>query len=185
MNNPVKTNTFLSTKQLVLIGLITAITCILAPLSIPLPFSPVPVSLTNLVLFISVYLLGAKASTISCFIYLCLGAVGLPVFSGFSGGFGKIAGPTGGYLIGFLFLTLIAGMILERNPKSKLYAITGMLLGMIVTYLFGTLWLCKLLKVSFLQGLTIGVIPYLIFDAAKIAIACLIGPTLSKRINKI
>ena len=67
------------TRQITLIGLMTAITCILAPLSIPLPFSPVPISLTNLVIFISVFILGMKDATISFLIYLLLGAVGLPV----------------------------------------------------------------------------------------------------------
>ena len=68
------------TRQITLIGLMTAITCILAPLSIPLPFSPVPISLTNLVIFISVFILGMKDATISFLIYLLLGSVGLPAF---------------------------------------------------------------------------------------------------------
>lgn len=74
------------TRQITLIGLMTAITCILAPLSIPLPFSPVPISLTNLVIFISVFILGMKDATISFLIYLLLGAVGLPVFASFHAG---------------------------------------------------------------------------------------------------
>ena len=78
---------FLTTKQMTLIALMTALTCILGPLSIPLPFSPVPISFTNLVLYFSVFVLGTKFSTISYIVYLLIGLVGLPVFSGFSGGF--------------------------------------------------------------------------------------------------
>lgn len=100
---------FLTTKQMTLIALMTALTCILGPLSIPLPFSPVPISFTNLVLYFSVFVLGTKFSTISYIVYLLIGLVGLPVFSGFSGGPAKVAGPTGGYLVGFVFLTVIAG----------------------------------------------------------------------------
>ena len=97
------------TKFLTLTGLMTAVICIVGPLSLPLPASPVPVTLTNFAIYIAVYVLGLKAGTVSCLIYLCLGAAGLPVFSAFSGGIGKLAGPTGGYLIGFLFLALIQG----------------------------------------------------------------------------
>ena len=93
---------FLTTKQMTLIALMTALTCILGPLSIPLPFSPVPISFTNLVLYFSVFVLGTKFSTISYIVYLLIGLVGLPVFSGFSGGPAKVAGPTGGYLVGFV-----------------------------------------------------------------------------------
>ena len=92
---------------MVWVALFTAITCILAPLSIPIPISPVPITLTNLVLFISLYILSWKEALISYILYLLLGICGLPVFSGFSGGIGKLAGPTGGYLAGFIFLILI------------------------------------------------------------------------------
>lgn len=101
------------TRQITLIGLMTAITCILAPLSIPLPFSPVPISLTNLVIFISVFILGMKDATISFLIYLLLGSVGLPVFASFHAGLSVLAGPTGGYLIGFIFLALIQGFAMK------------------------------------------------------------------------
>ncbi len=74
------------TKELTLIGLMAAITCIAGPLSLPLPFSPVPVSLTNLAIYFSVYILGMKRGTISYLVYLLLGLVGLPVFSAFTSG---------------------------------------------------------------------------------------------------
>ena len=96
------TNSISSTKRMVWVALFTAITCILAPLSIPIPISPVPITLTNLVLFISLYILSWKEALISYILYLLLGICGLPVFSGFSGGIGKLAGPTGGYLAGFI-----------------------------------------------------------------------------------
>ena len=103
----------MSTRQMTFIALMTAVTCILGPLSIPLPFSPVPISFTNLAIYLSLYVLGLNGATISYLVYLLIGMVGVPVFSGFSGGFGKLAGPTGGYLIGFIFLTLIAGLLMK------------------------------------------------------------------------
>ena len=99
-NAPIQ-KTFITTKQLTLVGVMTAVTCILGPFSIPLPFSPVPISFTNLAVYLTVYVLGMKFGTISFITYLLLGAVGLPVFSAFTGGIGKLAGPTGGYLIGY------------------------------------------------------------------------------------
>ena len=171
------------THLLVRIALFTAITCILAPLSIPLPFSPVPLSLTNLVLYISIFILGWKAATVSYLAYLLLGAIGLPVFSGFAGGLGKLAGPTGGYLVGMIFLTILSGWIAERFLKKPAVILIGMLLGSAVNYLFGTVWLCVQLHLSFAEGLIIGVVPYLFFDIAKILIALFGGLTIQKRLK--
>ena len=143
------TNSTPSTKRMVWIALFTAITCILAPLSIPIPISPV---------------------------------CGLPVFSGFSGGIGKLAGPTGGYLAGFIFLILIAGFFMQILPKKKTLTILGMVLGMAATYIFGTLWLAAQMELSFTAALSVGVLPYLLGDAVKIAAASIIGPILQNRL---
>ena len=89
-----------NTYAMAVTALMTAVTCILAPLSIPI--GPVPISLTNFAIYLSLYLLDWKKGTISYILYLLLGLVGLPVFSGFTGGIGKLAGPTGGYIIGFI-----------------------------------------------------------------------------------
>ncbi|MBS4980300.1 MAG: biotin transporter BioY [Lachnospiraceae bacterium] len=172
-----------STRLLVRIALVTAITCILAPLSIPLPFSPVPLSLTNLVLYISIFVLGWKSATVSYLVYLLLGTVGLPVFSGFAGGLGKLAGPTGGYLVGMIFLTILSGWIAERFSKKPVLIFIGMLLGSAVNYLFGTTWLCMQLHLSFAEGLMIGVVPYLFFDIAKMLSALFVGLTIQKRLK--
>lgn len=175
----------IQTKDMVLIALMTAITCILAPFSIPIPVSPVPISLTNLVLYISIYVLGWKFATISYVVYLLLGLVGLPVFSGFSGGLGKLAGPTGGYLVGFIFLTIIAGFCVDKWNGARIPAVIGMILGTAVCYLFGTIWLASQMGLTFYQGLAAGVIPYLPGDAVKIIIGLILGPVLQSRIRKI
>ena len=182
--NSTTTNKF-STRKLVLIALMTAITCIFAPLSIPIPVSPVPISLTNLVIMISIYVLGFKDATISYIVYLLLGLVGLPVFSGFTGGFGKLAGPTGGYLVGFIFLALIAGLFVDKFPKNRILAVVGMIIGMAVTYIFGTEWLAIQLKMTFVAALSVGVIPYLAGDAVKIIIAIIVGPVLRSRLSNL
>ena len=162
------------TKKITMIGLMTAVTCILGPLSLPLPFA----------VFLSIYILGMKYGTISLLIYLALGTIGLPVFSSFSGGLGKLAGPTGGYLFGFIFLALIHGFFMLRFHKKTFASIIGMTLGMIACYLFGTIWLALHMSLTFKAALMIGVIPYLPGDAVKIALAAIIGPKLSSAIQK-
>ena len=125
-------NQKIRTKQMVLIALMTAVTCVLGPLSIPLPFSPVPISLTNFAIFLAIFVLGMKSGTISFIIYLLLGAVGVPVFSSFRGGLQVLAGPTGGYLIGFIFLALIMGFALDHFDRKLVPTIIGMIIGMAV-----------------------------------------------------
>ena len=174
-----------NTNAMAATALMTAVTCILAPLSIPLPFSPVPISLTNLVIFISVFILGMKDATISFLIYLLLGAVGLPVFASFHAGLSVLAGPTGGYLIGFIFLALIQGFAMKYFDRKLIPTIIGMLIGMAVCYIFGTVWLAKLMSLSFKEGLFMGVIPYLPGDAVKIIIAVIVGPKLYAATKKV
>ena len=178
-------NQKIRTKQMVLIALMTAVTCVLGPLSIPLPFSPVPISLTNFAIFLAIFVLGMKNGTISFIIYLLLGAVGVPVFSSFRGGLQVLAGPTGGYLIGFIFLALIMGFALDHFDRKLVPTIIGMIIGMAVCYAFGTVWLAKLLSLSFKEGLMMGVIPYLPGDVAKIIIAAIVGPKLYGATQKI
>lgn len=176
-----KTTTF-TTSQLTLMAVMTAVICILGPLSIPLPFSPIPISFTNLAIYITVFALGMKYGTISYLIYLLIGMVGVPVFSGFSGGLGKLAGPTGGYLIGFIFLALIAGYFIDHFSGRVLPAAAGMILGTAVCYLFGTFWLCQQASLNFAAGLATGVIPYLPGDGAKIILAAVAGPALRRTV---
>ncbi len=172
-----------STQRLVLIALITAVTCILAPFSIPIPISPVPISLTNLVLLVSIYILGWKDAVVSFLIYLLLGIAGLPVFSGFTGGLAKLAGPTGGYLVGFIFMIILAGIFAEHFAHKRSLIVAGMILGTAVAYIFGTAWLAFQMELSFTAALSIGVVPYLPGDTAKIVIAVTFGPVLRDRLS--
>ena len=171
-------------QDLTLIALMAALTCILGPMSITLPFTPVPISFTNLVIYFAVMVIGMKRGTISYLVYLLIGAVGLPVFSGFSGGLAKLAGPTGGYLVGFIFLALISGFFVEKFSGNIVMAVIGMVLGTAVTYAFGTIWLCAQMHLTFVQGLYAGVIPYLPGDAAKIVIAIIVGSAVKKAVVK-
>lgn len=171
-------------KQMTLIGLMTAVLCILAPIAIPLPISPIPVSLGNMAVCFAVAVLGFKSGTLSVLLYLLLGLTGLPVFSGFTGGIGKLLGPTGGYLIGYLFLALFFGFVVEHFRNRLSANIFGALSGMLILYLFGTLWLAFQLDSDFVSALWVGVIPYIPPDIIKTILAIILGTKLRKRLSK-
>ena len=150
-----------------------------------------PISLTNLVIYFSLYLIGTRSTFISYIVYLLLGLVGLPVFSGFTGGPGKLAGPTGGYLIGFLLTILIAGAFVNRketgdgslpHARKKWIDLTGLILGTIVVYALGTIWLSVQSGIGFKAALLAGVIPFIPGDLVKIILAMTQGPRLKKMI---
>ena len=173
----------IKTKDMVIIALMTAVMCVVAPFSIPLPFTPVPISLANLIIYISCCILGTKKGTISVLLYLLMGAIGLPVFAGFSSGLSKVTGPTGGYLVGFIFCAIFTGLFGERfEDRVGMYPV-GMIIGTIVCYIFGTAWLAFQMKLGFVQALFMGVIPYLIGDGLKIAGSTFVGYTLRSRLK--
>lgn len=181
------------TKELTLIGMMAAVICIAGPLSLPLPFSPVPISLTNLAVYFSVYILGMKRGTASYFVYLLLGLVGVPVFSAFTSGPAKLFGSTGGYLIGFLFMALICGYFIDRWEGQVLASFIGMVIGTVVCYLFGTIWLAYQMSLGSDQtfvdmlptAFVAGVLPFIVGDLAKIAISLLIGSQVRVRVRRI
>ena len=146
-------------KKMAIVSLMTAILCILSPISVPVFISPVPISLGVLAIYLTAYVLEPVEALISVVIFLLLGVFGLPVFSGYSGGIGKILGPTGGYII-------------------------GMIIGLGICYFLGTMWFSLQQGKGFIASLLLCVVPFLIGDAIKIAIAAIIGPEISKRLNK-
>ncbi len=163
----------ITTYEMAMCGIMAALMCIAGPLSVPI--GPIPVSLTNLVIYFSLAVAGTRLTLISYIVYLLLGAAGLPVFSGFAGGLAKLAGPTGGYLIGFILMILAGGLIYERFIGSPVIGGTGMFLGLMIAYIFGTAWFVLQMKVGIGYALTVCVWPFIPFDIAKIVIAILVG----------
>ncbi len=172
----------LSVRNIASIGLITAVICILAPLSIPV--GPVPVSLTNLVIYFGLYILGWKKGTISYIVYLLIGLAGVPVFSGFTAGPQKLFGPTGGYLIGFIPMAVIAGVFIEKSGRKVLLSCIGMITGTAVCYVFGTAWLAYQMHLSFPAALANGVFPFLPGDSLKIMLAALGAPQIYRALQR-
>ncbi len=172
------------TKDMVIIGLMAALICVMGPFSIRLPFTLVPISLTNLAIYFIIYVEGTKRAVISYIIYLLLGMCGVPVFSNFTAGVQKIAGPTGGYLVGFIFMAMVSGFFIDRWYNNPVISFIGMWLGKVVSAAFGTIWYAHVAGLSFEAALMGGVVPFLLGDLIKTVIVALIGPVVRKRLAR-
>ena len=169
-----------SVHQIAAIAIMSAVTCILAPLSIPI--GPVPISLTNLAIYFALYILGMKEGTVSYLIYLLIGLIGIPVFSGFTSGPEKLFGPTGGYLIGFIPMAVIAGLIIDRFTSKRFICLAGMAAGTILCYALGTAWLAYQAGMDWRAALWAGVIPFIPGDLIKMLLAIMIGPKIQAQL---
>lgn len=174
-NKSISNNKDLIVKNLVTMALMTAVICVLAPISINISISPVPISLSTLAIYLSLIIIDYKLSLYSIILYILLGAVGLPVFSGYTGGIGKLLGPTGGYIIGYILLDVVYSF--SKN-------IFGMILGTIALYLLGTVWLSIQMNITFVEALFLGVVPFILGDAIKIVIANILGQSIKKNLKK-
>ncbi|MBR0599081.1 biotin transporter BioY [Sinanaerobacter chloroacetimidivorans] len=158
----------MKTKQIILYGLFAALTAVCSMISIPLPFTPVPINLATLSVFLAGGLLGSKGGAISQIVYVFVGAVGLPVFSNFTGGMGIVTGPTGGYIIGYIAAAWLTGFLIEKMGRNYYKSIIAMAAGLAACYLLGTLWFMYLTGMAVVEALFLCVIPFLIGDALKI-----------------
>ncbi len=168
-------------RNMAAVAVMTALMCVLGPLSVPV--GPVPFSLQVFVVYLSVYALGARRGALAVVLYLLIGCVGLPVFSGFAGGPGKLFGPTGGFLVGFVPLAVVSGWFIDRWESNVVVQFAGMLLGLGTLYLFGAVWLAKVANLSFDTSMAAAVYPFVPVDALKIVLAILLGRVLRRRLR--
>ena len=161
-------------------ALMAAALCILAPLSIPI--GPVPITLSVLAIMLMPYLSGMRLSVLAV-LYLALGALGLPVFSGFEGGVQKLVGPTGGFLVGYIPLALIAGLFVDKSDRMPAQLL-GLALGLFACYALGTVWLALQMRIDLSAALGAAVLPFLPLDAVKLVTAAVLGPQLKKRLKR-
>ena len=169
----------LRTRDLVYIAVLAALMAVCAWIAIPTPWN-VSYTLQTMAVFLAVALLGGRRGTLAVVVYILLGAVGLPVFSNFTGGVGALLGTTGGYIVGFLFSALLV-WALERFPAGRLWAqALGRVLALFVCYAFGTVWFMAVYtkaKGAVSLGTVLGwcVVPYIVPDLIKIALALLLA----------
>ncbi len=179
----VRTGTGSKVLDLVYISIGAALMAICSWISIP---TAVPFTLQTFAVFFVLLLLGGERGTVATLIYVLLGAVGLPVFSGFSGGVGILLGNTGGYIWGFLFIGLIYILFTRSFGKSIVIKIAALVLGLVVCYAFGTAWFMHVYmqnsgEAGLLTVLGWCVFPFIIPDLLKLALAVMI----SKRIEPV
>ena len=184
----------IDTRQLTLCAVMAAVMCVIAPIS--LPIGPVSATGGTLTIFLTAYLLGPWRGLAATAVYLLAGFVGLPVFSNYMGGAGRLIGPTGGYLVGYLPMMLLAGLAVEyalrrfngQGKKGQVLALSlsflGMVLATAVLYAFGTAWYCVQAGVDLQKALAACVYPFVPFDLMKMVLALLIGVPVRRRLEQ-
>jgi biotin transport system substrate-specific component len=173
----------ISTKNLVITGMFTAVICVMSQISIPV--QPIPFTFSLLAIFLTGALLPPRYAFLSALVYLLLGAFGLPVYAGLSGGLHILIGMTGGYLMAYPLMSFITALVYKYFKRYKLLALaTGMLLSLLLCYLMGTAWFSYLTEQSFYTALTICVFPFIPFDILKIVLACSFSIIIRKSIFK-
>jgi len=175
----------INTRDIVFTGVSAAIISLCAWITVPV--GAIPVTLQTLAVCLIAGLFGAKRGTAAVLVYILIGAVGVPVFSGFKGGIGVLAGATGGYIIGFIFTALITGLVSDKTKKLPAL-IAGMAAGLIVCYTFGTVWFMAVYSkgsaITLSKTLALCVTPFLIPDSVKIAAAAVLTNRLKDKILK-
>lgn len=170
------------TYDIVYIAVFAVIMAICSWISIP---AAVPFTLQTFGVFIAAGVLGGKRGTLSVLVFILLGAVGIPVFANFSGGIGVLVGPTGGYIIGFLFSALVMWAMEKLPGKKSIMQIVSMVVGLVVCYAFGTAWFMVVYgkangPVGLVTALGWCVFPFIIPDLIKIALAYVLSRKLRK-----
>lgn len=171
------------TKFLVLSSLFAAITALLAQVSFPLPFSPVPLTGQTFAVFLTGALLGKCWGAVALFIYILLGAAGLPVFHNAQGGLQIILGPTGGFLWGFILGTYFMGKFVE-NRDSYPALLGGMFICLLTCYTLGTLQLVYITGLHLQQALLLGVLPFIPLDLVKLFAAAQLSFVVKRRLAR-
>ncbi len=167
------------TKALGRIALFSALMSVCAWVVIP---SAVPFTMQTFAVLLAAAVLGGRTAAVSVLVYIALGILGLPVFSGGRAGLGALFGATGGYIIGFLPCSYIAGKLCEKTKKRPILMSLSMLSGLLCDYIFGAVWfwLIYLQGQSFAVAVTTGVLPFVATDILKIVLASLVAVKLQK-----
>ena len=167
-----------------LCALFAAITAALSQIAIPI--GPVPFNLATFAVFLAGALLGSKHGALSLAIWVALGAVGVPVFSSFRSGLGALAGPTGGFIIGFIPAAFLTGLIIEKfNKKNQAHIyVVAMLAGALTYFLMGTAWFMFSADAGLLEALTVCVFPFIPGDLLKLAVAVILAKRLRPLLEK-
>lgn len=168
-------------KMFILSAMFSAVIAICAQVSINITPS-VPMTLQTLAIGLTPVLLGSRYGALSVVIYLCLGAVGLPVFANMKGGLQVLVGPTGGYLLGFIIAAFVIGKIVENGSFHLAKVMCANLLGLCIIYAIGTTVLKFVTHMDWEKSIMAGAVPFLVPDIIKLVMASMLGITIRKRL---
>ena len=168
-------NVLSETRMMVLAALFAALIAVGAFIAIPI--GPVPIVLQNFFVLLTGLLLGPRWGLVACGVYLLAGALGLPVFAGGTGGIGRFFGPTGGYLLAYLPAVFITGWLSQNKKKAVVWDCLAMILASVVIYALGASWLKFSTGMTWSKSLAVGMFPFLLGDALKIAAAIVVAKT--------
>ncbi len=171
----------ISTQDICGIALMTAIAAVMAQISIPMPMG-VPMTMQTFAVTLAGIILGAKRGAISMVVYVLLGALGVPVLAGFSGGFQYLAGPTGGFLLSFPIMAYLIGIGASRRKQKGMFLLF-LVLGTAANYAAGVAMFCILMKASVWTGITACVLPFIPTAIIKAALASALGLKLQVRLG--
>ena len=174
MNRKRKTETLTKT------ALCVAIMCVSSFFIIPLPFTPIVISLHTIVVNIIGLILKPKEAGLSILIYLCMGLIGLPVFSGGTAGPGKLFGPTGGFYFGFLIAVIAISLLRGKKNSMKRYCVVSILVGIPIQHLCAVIGMCIYNEWNVLAAFTTVSLPFIIGDIIKCLMASMVGVALNK-----
>ena len=152
-----------------------------AYIRIPVPGTPVPITLQTFFVVLSGAVLGSRLGLFSQAGYIILGALGMPIFQGYTFGMAHILGPTGGYLIGFMAASFLTGKMLEGESRDLFKITASFLTGNVIIYTLGILWLMLIYRISLLNAVMIGVLPFFTVELAKIFLAAVLYRKISHR----
>jgi biotin transport system substrate-specific component len=169
-------------RRMVLASLMAALTAVGAYLQVPI--GPVPIVLSTLFVLLSGLLLGSRWGLISMGLYLLVGAIGIPVFSGGRGGLAHLLGPTGGYLLGFVLSAWVTGFISERSRGLLILEILAVIAGSFAIYGLGIFWLKIITSMSWLKVFMVGMAPFLLGDAIKAFVAIVLAHAIRPILNR-
>ncbi|MEG1254586.1 biotin transporter BioY [Clostridium sp.] len=170
----------IKTKEIIFCALFAALTAILSQISIPLPFTPVPINLATVSVCLGAGLLGSRLGAISQVVYVIIGAIGVPVFANFTAGLGTVVGPTGGYIIGYIVATILIGVIIKRFGENLHTYMVAMGIGILGCYTIGTAWFMYITKTGLFEALIMCVVPFLIGDMLKVVLSAFLVKRLKR-----
>jgi biotin transport system substrate-specific component len=169
------------TAEMTKMALMVAMNCVSAYIIIPLPFSLSPLALQTLIVNLTGYVLNAKQAFMTMLVYLLVGLAGVPVFTGGSAGPGKLFGPTGGYIIGFLVTAVFLAYFKGEKYNFKRYALLGCVIGIPLIYVFGVVQLKLITGMGWDKAIMTGALPFIPLDIVK----CLAAAVIAGPINRI